>query len=167
MTDSVPADEAEPTTLSARFEVTGWNPSALTGLDGDGEWVGAVIMQKTYTSGLVGTSVAEFLSSGSEEAGRGYLAAERITGTLDDGRSGSFTVHHGALQPSAPQHDAPLHDAPQPGAPQLGAPQHPGDPSSFGYIVPGTGTGDFVAFAGPARIEHDDAGPYFVFTLDG
>jgi hypothetical protein len=124
-------------TLTARFDVTGWDPAELAGIDGD--WVGAVTMRKAYTSGLVGGSVAHFLSSGTEES-RGYLAAERITGTLDDGRSGSFTVHHGALQ-------------------------HPSDDSAFGYIVPGTGTGDFVAFAGPARILHDDQGPYFVFSL--
>ncbi|PPF77673.1 hypothetical protein C5B96_15160 [Subtercola sp. Z020] len=129
-----------PTLITARFTVTGWEPQALPGLDGDTEWLGAIVMRKTYTEGLVGESVAEFLSSGTEEAGRGYLAAERITGTLADGRTGSFTVHHGALQ-------------------------HPDDPSAFGYIVPGTGTGDFAGLSGAARIEHDAAGAFFVFTL--
>ncbi|WP_431280136.1 DUF3224 domain-containing protein [Leifsonia poae] len=129
-------------TIIARFDVTGWDPAELTGLDAagvGGDWVGAVVMRKTYTSGLVGDSVAHFISSGTEES-RGYLAAERITGTLDDGRSGSFTVHHGALQ-------------------------HPSDDSAFGYIIPGTGTDDFSGFAGSARILHDDDGPYFLFTL--
>jgi hypothetical protein len=124
-------------TITARFDVTGWDPAELAGLDGD--WVGAIVMRKTYTDGLTGESVAHFVSSGTEES-RGYLAAERITGTLDDGRAGSFTVHHGALQ-------------------------HPSDDSAFGYIIPGTGTGDFAGFAGQARILHDDDGPYFVFTL--
>jgi hypothetical protein len=124
-------------TITARFDVTGWDPAELAGLDGD--WVGAIVMRKTYTDGLTGESVAHFVSSGTEES-RGYLAAERITGTLDDGRTGSFTVHHGALQ-------------------------HPSDDSAFGYIIPGTGTGDFAGFAGKARILHDDGGPYFVFTL--
>ena len=124
-------------TITARFDVTGWDPAELSGIDGD--WVGAVVMRKTYTHGLTGESIAHFVSSGTEES-RGYLAAERITGTLDDGRSGSFTVHHGALQ-------------------------HPSDASAFGYIVPGTGTGDFAGFAGEARIRHDDAGTYFVFAL--
>lgn len=125
--------------ITARFEVTGFEPSTIPGIEGD--WVSAVIMRKTFTEGLIGTSVAHFVSSGTEEAGRGYLAAERITGALDDGRSGSFTVHHGALQ-------------------------HPDDPSAFGYIVPGTGTGDFVGFSGGASILHDDRGPYFVFSMD-
>jgi hypothetical protein len=129
MTDTV--------TITARFAVTGWDPANLDGIDGD--WVGAVVMRKSYTSGLTGESVAHFISSGTEES-RGYLAAERITGTLDDGRTGSFTVHHGALQ-------------------------HPSDASAFGWIIPGTGTGDFAEFGGEARILHDENGAYFVFTL--
>lgn len=128
-------------TITARFEVTGWDPVPLPGLDGDGDWVGAVIMRKTYTEGLVGASVAHFVSSGTEEGGRGYLAAERITAALPDGRAGSVTVHHGALQ-------------------------HPGDPSAFGYIVPGTGIGDFVGWTGAARIHHDERGPYIVLELE-
>jgi hypothetical protein len=134
--------------IIARFDVTGWDPAPLPGVTGsggadgagDGDWVGAVTMRKTYTEGLVGESVAHFISSGTEEGGRGYLAAERITGTLPDGRAGSVTVHHGALQ-------------------------HPDDPSAFGYVVPGTGTGDFAGWAGTARIHHDDRGPFFVFEL--
>ncbi len=127
-----------PEEITARFDVVGFEPSTIPGIEGD--WVGAVIMRKTFTEGLVGTAIAHFVSSGTEEAGRGYLAVERITGALDDGRSGSFTVHHGALQ-------------------------HPDDPSAFGYIVPGTGTGDFVGFFGQARILHDDRGPHFVFSI--
>ncbi|MFB2598281.1 DUF3224 domain-containing protein [Herbiconiux sp. P17] len=136
---------SEHETITARFSVTGWDPAELPGLAGDdavpAEWVGAITMRKSYTAGLVGSSVAHFISSGEEESGRGYLAAERITGTLDDGRSGSLTVHHGALQ-------------------------HPDDPSAFGYVVPGTGTGDFAGFRGQARILHDADGPYFVLTLE-
>ena len=132
-----PGETTDPSErLIARFDVTGWDP-AETGIDGD--WLGAVTMRKVYTEGLVGASIAHFVSSG-DESGRGYLAAERVTGTLDDGRTGSFTVHHGALQ-------------------------HPSDDSAFGYIVPGTGTGDFAAFAGTARIVHDEHGPYFAFSL--
>jgi hypothetical protein len=126
-------------TINARFEVTGWDARELPELAGG--WVGAVTMRKVFSEGLIGESTAHFISSGDEATGRGYLAAERVTGVLDDGRSGSFTVHHGALQ-------------------------HPGDPSAFGYIVPGTGTGDFAMFAGPASIVHDERGQYFVFTIE-
>jgi hypothetical protein len=125
-------------TLTLRFDVTGFDPAELAGIDGD--WLGAVVMRKTYTEGLIGTSDAHFVSSGTEEDGRGYLAAERVTGVLDDGRHGSFTVHHGALS-------------------------SPDDPSAFAYIVPGTGTEDFSGFSGSGRIVHDERGPFFVLEV--
>ncbi len=128
-----------PERIVARFTVTGFEPVPLQGIEGD--WVGAVIMRKRFTAGLIGESTAHFVASGSEETGRGYLAAERITGTLDDGRGGAFTVHHGALQ-------------------------HPDDPSAFGYLIPGSGTGDFSGFSGSARIHHDSDGAFFVIELD-
>lgn len=141
-------------TLTARFTVDGFEPSVIPGIssgaaDASGvadesgvadDWVGAVIMRKTYTAGIVGTAIGHFVSSGTE-ASRGYLCAERITGTLDDGRSGSFTVHHGALN-------------------------HPDDPSAFAYIIAGTGTAGLASISGHGRIHHDADGPYFVFELD-
>ena len=129
------------TDLIARFDVTGFEPSTIPGISMDdptSDWVGALVMRKTYTEGILGSGLLHFVSSGTEES-RGYLAAERITGTLD-GVEGEVTVHHGALD-------------------------SPDDPSAFGYIVPGTGTGAFAGWAGTARIIHDERGPYFVFTL--
>ena len=102
------------------------------------DWVGALLMHKTYTSGIVGSGLLHFISSGTEES-RGYLAAERITGEID-GVPGEVTVHHGGLNTTD-------------------------DPTAFGYIVPGTGTGAFDGWAGSSRIIHDADGPYFVFTL--
>jgi hypothetical protein len=95
-------------------------------------------MSKAFTAGLVGSSVVLFLSSG-VEGSRSYLAAEHITGTTEDGRSGTVTVHHGAVE---------------------GSPE-----SAFGFVVPGSGTGDFSDWSGQARIEHDDDGAYFVLDL--
>ena len=46
-------------------------------------------------------------------------------------------------------------------------PRYHDDPTAFGYIAPGTGTGDFAAFRGEARIVHDERGPYFVLSLAG
>ena len=97
-------------------------------------------MRKNYTAGILGTSVAHFLSSGEEQGRRGYLAAERIDGVLDDGRAGAFTVHHGGLEL--------------------------GNASAFAHVVPGSGTGDLAGLTGTGRIEHDDAGPYFVLDFD-
>ncbi|WP_159066883.1 SRPBCC domain-containing protein [Cellulomonas timonensis] len=125
-------------TVVARFDVDGWDPASLDGIDGG--WLSAVVMRKTYTAGIVGTSVAHFISSGEEEGSRGYLAAERIEGVLDDGRAGAFTLHHGGLEVD-------------------------GD-SAFAHVVPGSGTGDFAGLTGTGRIEHDEAGPYFVLDFD-
>ncbi len=99
----------------------------------------AVRMHKSFTSGLVGESVALFVSSGPMEGQRSYFAAERITAAVEDGRTGEVTVHHGGLE-SAPD-------------------------TWFGHVVPGSGTDDFADWSAAARIEHDDAGAYFVFDL--
>ena len=123
--------------LIARFAVTGWEPRTIEGVEES--WAGAVQMRKTYTSGLTGESVALFVSSGIEEGQRSYFAAERITAATEDGRTGSVTVHHGALESEA------------------------GTP--FGHVVPGSGTDDFADWAGSAHIEHDEGGAYFVFEL--
>jgi hypothetical protein len=124
------------TILIARFDVSGYDPSTIPGIDDD--WVGALVMRKTYTEGIVGEGLLHFISSGVEGA-QGYLAAERITGSID-GADGAVTVHHGALNSSD-------------------------DPTAFGHIIPGTGTGAFDGWTGTARIVHDDRGPYFVFEL--
>lgn len=123
--------------LKARFSVTGWDEQPLDGLDGD--WVGAVRMSKTFSSGLVGSSTALFASSGPVEGQRAYVAIERIKASTDDGRAGSVTVHHGGLE---------------------------SDPDTwFGHVVPHSGTEDFAGWSGSARIQHDDQGAYFLFDL--
>ena len=119
--------------LVARFAVDGWDPQGVDGVD---DWVGVARMSKTFTTGLVGSSVVLFLSSG-VEGSRSYMAAEQITGTTQDGRSGTVTVHHGAIE---------------------GRPE-----SAFGFIVPLSGTNDLADWSGQARIQHDDDGAFFVF----
>jgi hypothetical protein len=123
--------------LIARFTVNGWDERTIEGLEGG--WMGAVEMRKEFTDGLVGTSVALFVSSGETEGQRSYFAAERITAKTEDGREGSVTVHHGGLESS---------------------------PATwFGHVVPGSGTDDFADWSGSARIQHDDTGAHFVFDV--
>jgi hypothetical protein len=125
------------TPIVARFTVDGWDAVTLPGVEGD--WAQGAVLPKTFTSGLMGSSVALFISSGSMEGQRSYVAVERITGTLDDGRSGAFTVHHGGLESD--------------------------ETTWFGHIVPGSGTDDFVGLAGSARIQHDETGASFELKL--
>jgi hypothetical protein len=124
-------------TLIARFQVDGFEPRQVTGLDAD--WFGLMTFAKTFTSGIVGHATTVFMSAGTEEGFRSYVATERITGRTDDGLEGSVTVQHGGLE---------------------------SDPGSlFGHIVPGTGTGGFAGWSGSARIMHDDQGAYFEIKL--
>jgi hypothetical protein len=124
-------------TLIARFAVDGFEPRQVTGLEAD--WLTVLTFAKTFTAGITGHATTVFMSAGTIEGSRSYVATERITGRMDDGREGAVTVQHGGLE---------------------------SDPGSwFGHIVPGTGTGDFAGWSGSARIIHDDQGPYFEISL--
>jgi len=124
-------------TLIARFTVDGFEPRQVPGVEGD--WVGVLTFAKTFTAGITGHGTTLFMSAGSDEGSRSYVATERITGRADDGREGSVTVQHGGLE---------------------------SDPATwFGHIVPGTGTGGFAGWSGPARIVHDDQGAFFEIEL--
>lgn len=124
-------------TLIARFQVDGFEPRQVTGLDLD--WVGLTTFAKTFTSGIIGHATTLFMAAGTEEGSRSYVATERITGHTDDGQEGSVTVQHGGLE---------------------------SDPGTwFGHIVPRTGTGGFAGWAGSARIRHDDQGAFFEIEL--
>jgi uncharacterized protein DUF3224 len=119
--------------LIARFGVDGYEIRKVEGLEAD--WVGLMTFAKTFTAGIIGQATTLFMAAGSEEGSRSYVATERITGHPEGGEEGSVTVQHGGLE---------------------------SDPATwFGHIVPGTGTGGFAGWSGPARIVHDDQGAYF------
>jgi len=54
--------------IAARFDVVGFEPSTIPGIKVD--WVGAVIIRKTFTEGLTGRLIAHFVSSGTGAMGR-------------------------------------------------------------------------------------------------
>ena len=124
-------------TLIARFKVDGYEVRKVEGLDAD--WVGLMTFAKTFTAGITGHATTLFMSAGTQEGARSYVATERITGRTEDGEEGAVTVQHGGLE---------------------------SDPATwFGHIVPGTGTGAFAGWAGSARIVHDDQGAFFEIEL--
>ena len=125
-------------TLIARFKVDGYELRKVEGLDAD--WVGLMTFAKTFTAGITGTATTLFMSAGTQEGSRSYVATERITGRTEGGEEGSVTVQHGGLE---------------------------SDPATwFGHIVPGTGTGAFAGWAGSAKIVHDDQGAFFEIDLN-
>src|SRR5256885_13154269 len=82
-------------TLIARFQVDGYEPRQVTGLDAD--WFGLMTFTKTFTAGIIGHATTLFMAAGSQEGSRSYVATERITGCLDGGEEGSVTVQDGGL----------------------------------------------------------------------
>ena len=92
------------------------------------------VVKKTFTGALTGSSVAELLTCESESGSAGYVAMERVEGTLD-GRAGTFVIQHGGL------FDATT-----------------GKATPYGAIVPGSATGELAGLRGSAEYRHDDQG---------
>jgi len=70
----------------------------------DGAKLARLTLDKTFHGGLEATSKGQMLSAaGAVKGSAGYVAIERVTGTLD-GRAGSFVLQHsGTMDRGAPQ----------------------------------------------------------------
>ncbi len=123
-----------PTTITATFEITGWDETTYDA-PAEGPPLARATVRKRFSGPLEGTSVAELLTAGRE----GYLASERVEGTLE-GRSGTFVLQHGGVEGRA-----------------------------FGHVVPGSGTGELEGIRGDAAYAHDEAGARLTlsYTLAG
>ena len=92
-----------------------------------GTTLGRYALEKQFRGDLVATSKGEMLSAGTQTKGSaGYVAQERVTGTLG-GRQGSFVLQHTGVMTR--------------GAPGLTI-----------TIVPDSGTGDLAGLAGTMNI---------------
>ncbi len=118
--------------IEAEFEIAGWDEGDRIDAPGDGPPRGRATVRKTFSGAVEGSSVAELLTCRGEE-GEAYVALERVEAAVE-GRSGTFVIQHGAARGG---------DA---------------DPISFGYIVPGSGTGELAGITGEAEFAHDDSG---------
>ncbi|TPV93736.1 MAG: DUF3224 domain-containing protein [Myxococcales bacterium FL481] len=91
-------------------------------------------VDKTFTGPLAATGVVQMLSVRADEGPAGYVALERISGTLD-GREGSFALLHiGTMDRDTKWAKWP--------------------------IVPGSGTGELATIRGEGRIEIDGDGQH-------
>jgi hypothetical protein len=116
------------THASGTFEVK-LTPQAAD--DGADATLGRMSIDKQFHGDLEGTSKGQMLSAmGSVKGSAGYVALERITGTLK-GRSGSFVLQHSGTMTR--------------GAPQLSV-----------TVVPDSGTGQLVGLAGALTIKIDN-----------
>jgi hypothetical protein len=86
------------TRASGTFEVK------LTPQEGVAEGLGRMSIEKTFRGDLEATSAGEMLTAGTAVKGSaGYVAIERVVGTLH-GRGGSFVLQHsGTMTRGAPQ----------------------------------------------------------------
>ncbi|HZW96256.1 MAG TPA: DUF3224 domain-containing protein [Candidatus Eremiobacteraceae bacterium] len=109
------------------FEVKGTPQAGEDGADGS---IARVLLDKQIHGDLDGTSKGQMLSAvGSVKGSAGYVAMERVTGTLK-GRSGSFVLQHSGTM--------------RRGEPQLSV-----------TVVPDTGTGELAGLAGTFTITID------------
>jgi len=110
----------------------------LTPRDGAADGLGRMSIEKRYTGALEASSRGEMLTASTEVAGSaGYVAVERVDGSLG-GREGTFLLQHSATLTR--------------GAPQL----------SIG-VVPDSGTGELVGLVGRMTIEITGGKHFYVF----
>ncbi|WP_191843935.1 DUF3224 domain-containing protein [Catellatospora chokoriensis] len=137
MTDPNSSAPATARTLTAEFEVTGWDPSVYDE-PAEGPALARVTVRKNFRGAVDGASVAEVLTAAGPD-GRGYVASERFTGSID-GRAGTVVFQHWGLDDG-------------------------NDPRTFGHIVAGSGTGQLVGLAGEITLVHDEAGARVTLVL--
>ena len=129
MTESTTA--AAGVELVADFEITGWDETSYHEESDGGTKLGRATVRKTFRTGIEGTSVTELLTA-QGESGRGYLASELFSGSID-GREGTVVFHHGGTDDN-------------------------GVLRSFGHLVPGTGTAGLAGLRGEVTYQHDESG---------
>ncbi|GHE15189.1 DUF3224 domain-containing protein [Streptomyces alanosinicus] len=115
-------DQQVERTVKAKFEIVEFDESVY-GQQTGGPKLTRVTIRKRYQGVIEGTGVAEVLTA-QGSAGGGYVASERIEGTLD-GRQGTFVIQHWGLADGPNQ-------------------------SSEGSIVPHSGTGELAGITGHA-----------------
>lgn len=110
------------TAVDAPFDILEWNEEAYDEPE-TGPKLTRVTITKRYRGAINGSGVAHVLTA-QGRGGAGYVASERIIGTLD-GRDGTFVIQHGGLADGAEQ-------------------------STFGIVIAGSGTGRLAGLRGRA-----------------
>ena len=130
--------EAPMTThASGTFEVK-LNPQKPDSKEAEGAKLGRMAIDKQFHGDLEATSTGEMLAAGTDVKGSaGYVAMERVAGTLH-GRNGSFVLQHSGTMTR--------------GASQLSV-----------TVVPDSGTGELVGLAGKMTINIVDGKHFYKF----
>ncbi len=124
------------------FDNPSWEESEFHGLsEPGGPRLVRAVVRRVYRGEVEGEGLAELLMCQSSDGSAGYVAMERVTAAVGD-RKGSFVLQHGSAMAAG------------------------GEPRSFGYVVPGSGTGDLASLSGEATFRHDADGAVFTFDYE-
>lgn len=115
-------DQHQARTVEARFQIVDFNETVYDQPE-VGPKLTRVQIRKSYSGVIEGSGVVEVLTA-QGDSGAGFVASERIDGILE-GRRGSFVIQHGGVMQGDTQ-------------------------STYGTIVPGSGTGELVEISGRA-----------------
>jgi len=103
--------------------------------------MGRMTIDKRFEGDLVATSVGEMLAAMTPvEGSAGYVAIERVSGTLR-GRAGSFVLQHTGLMDR-------------------------GQPSLVITVVPDSGTGELAGLSGTMTIDTSNGGHAYAFAYE-
>lgn len=127
--------------LTSAFEIKGWDVAESDGTDETAD-LSRVMIRKSFTGDLTGTSVGYGVLLQTPEETGGYVVMERVSGAAADGREGTFVIQHYGIRDA--EGNGPWH----------------------GDVVPGTGTGGFEGVTGTFAIQHDEGGAFFTFDLN-
>ena len=121
---------------TATFEITQWDETPYDE-PADGPKLARATVRKRFQGDVEGESSAELLMCQAGDGSAGYVASERVVGRVGD-HSASFVIQHGATRG--------------------------GQGTTFGLVVPGSGTGALRGLRGETAFQHDEQGA--IFTID-
>jgi hypothetical protein len=123
--------------VSGTFEVK-VNPQKPDNKEAEAAKFGRMSLDKKFSGDLEATSKGEMLAAMTEVKGSaGYVAMERVSGTLG-GRTGTFVLQHSGTMTR--------------GFPQMSV-----------QVVPDSGTGDLAGLAGSMTIKIEDGNHFYEF----
>lgn len=124
--------------ISASFSNVG-SESATYDTPAEGPSLSRVVHERRLVGELSGTSKAELQTCVTGEGRFGYVGSDRFSGHVA-GRPGTFVFQHGGVREGETLR-------------------------SFGFIVPGSGTGELAAIRGSATIMVSESGEH-ILELD-
>lgn len=129
-------NEAAMHSAAGTFEVK-MKPEALSEVAAQTK-ITRMSIDKVFHGQIEGTSQGEFLASGTADGSGGYVAIERVTGTLD-GHAGSFVLQHTATMNQKV-------------------------PTMSVTVVPGSATGDLAGLSGTFTVIMKDGKHSYEFA---